>query len=436
MPSKPALLLLVQKYVQTDPASAAHVLETFEVEESAEILSSITPTQAIETFKYFHDTHAGSLLTQLPQTLAVYILEKLEPQQVSTIFLRLEEEERAAFLNSLTEQRKKQIQEILTYPENSAGRIMSTDFLAFHSDLKVKETIQRIRQQAQKKHISSYVYVVDIHFKLIGIMNMHDMMVSPIDAPLGSIMRTNIFSVNCFMDREAVANELSNRKYFAVPVVDAQERLIGIIHAEQLIEDVQEEASEDVQKMFGAGGDEKAFSPVFFSLKKRIPWLYVNLATAFLAGFVVSCFEDIIKKITILAIYLPVVAGQGGNAGAQSLAVVMRGLVMREIPAHRAIQLMLKETRIGLINGILIGGVTATISWLWHGNPYLGLVVGLGMLVNLIIAGFSGAGIPLAMKALGFDPAQSSNIVLTTITDVMGFFTFLGFAILFQNYLI
>jgi magnesium transporter len=168
-------------------------------------------------------------------------------------------------------------------------------------------------------------------------------------------------------------------------------------------------------------------------MRKRLPWLHVNLATAFAAAGVVAIFEDIIHQITALAIFLPVVAGQGGNAGAQTLAVVMRGLVMREISKGKFKRLILKEGTIGCINGIVIGLVTAAIAWLWRGDPFLGVVVGLGMIVNLIAAGLSGAAIPIAMKKLGADPAQSSSIILTTITDVVGFFSFLSFAVLFQK---
>jgi magnesium transporter len=175
---------------------------------------------------------------------------------------------------------------------------------------------------------------------------------------------------------------------------------------------------------------------VAFSVKKRLPWLHINLLTAFMAAFVVSFFEDIIAKVTILAVFLPVVAGQGGNAGAQSLAVVMRGLVMREIPKEKAGKMILKETMTGLLNGIIIGAVTAGVAYLWHGNPWLGLVIGLAMVATLVIAGLSGAAIPMIMKGLGFDPAQSSNIILTTITDITGFFAFLGLAVVFKNYLI
>jgi magnesium transporter len=254
--------------------------------------------------------------------------------------------------------------------------------------------------------------------------------------PLESIMRREVFTVNCFLDRETTAHQLSSRKYFAAPVVDNEFRLLGIVKAEQLMSGIQEEATEDLQRIFGAGADERVFSPVWLSLKRRLPWLHINLATAFMAAGVVALFENIIAQVTVLAVFLPVVAGQGGNAGAQSLAVVMRGLVMREIPRGKIKRLLLKETFLGIINGFIIGVVTAGLAWAWHGNPFLGVVIGLGMIVNLTIAGFSGAAIPLAMKKLGFDPAQASNIILTTVTDVVGFFAFLGFAVLFMRQLL
>jgi magnesium transporter len=256
------------------------------------------------------------------------------------------------------------------------------------------------------------------------------------DKTLDEISRKDLFALHCFMDRHEAANELAKRKFFAAPVVDSENRILGIIKAERMIQGAKEDATKDIQRMFGAGGDERVFSTIFFSLKKRLPWLHINLAAAFLAAAVVALFEGIIAKLTILAVFLPVVAGQGGNAGAQSLAVVMRGIVMRKIPKDKILQLVLKEGKIRAINGIVIGSVTALVAWLWYGNPCLGLVIGLGMLVNLIFAGLAGASIPLIMKKIGIDPAQSSSIILTTVTNVLGFLAFLVFAVMFQNVLI
>jgi magnesium transporter len=433
MPKK--LLTIVKKHFETDPVAAARNLEALEEEEAADTLSSVPPSLAAQVVLRMNDEAVARIIDKLPAEVFRAVAEKMEARQAATVVLRLPAELRPRLLDALDDKRKREIQDLLTYPEDSAGRAMSTKFLALRSDLKVKEAIQKIRHSVQKGDPASYLYVVDAENKLAGIMNMRDMIVAGPESTLQEAMRKDVFSVNAFEDREKVAHVLSDRRLFALPVVDNDRRLLGVVKADELIGDVQEEGTEDILKMFGAGGDERAFSPVSFSLRKRLPWLYVNLATAFLAAAVVSMFESIIAKITILAVYLPVVAGQGGNAGAQSLAVVMRALVMREIRPHAARRLILKETWVGIINGLVIGLVTGVVAWIWQGNQYLGVVIGLAMIANLA-AGLSGAAIPITMKAIGIDPAQSSSIILTTITDVVGFFSFLGFAVLFQDYLV
>jgi magnesium transporter len=434
MPKK--LLTIVKKHFETDPVAAARNLEALEEEEAADTLSSVPPSLAAQVVLRMNDEAVARIIDKLPAEVFRAVAEKMEARQAATVVLRLPAELRPRLLDALDDKRKREIQDLLTYPEDSAGRAMSTKFLALRSDLKVKEAIQKIRHSVQKGDPASYLYVVDAENKLAGIMNMRDMIVAGPESTLQEAMRKDVFSVNAFEDREKVAHVLSDRRLFALPVVDNDRRLLGVVKADELIGDVQEEGTEDILKMFGAGGDERAFSPVSFSLRKRLPWLYVNLATAFLAAAVVSMFESIIAKITILAVYLPVVAGQGGNAGAQSLAVVMRALVMREIRPHAARRLILKETWVGIINGLVIGLVTGVVAWIWQGNQYLGVVIGLAMIANLAVAGLSGAAIPITMKAIGIDPAQSSSIILTTITDVVGFFSFLGFAVLFQDYLV
>jgi magnesium transporter len=299
-----------------------------------------------------------------------------------------------------------------------------------------KEAIDKIRLLAKKRFPLSYVYVVDEEMHLIGVLNMRDLMLAAPDSALETIIRKDVFTLHCFTDRQEAANELAKRKYFAAPVVDGENHILGVIKAERMLQKVQDDVTEDIQRMVGVGADERVFSTISYSLKKRLPWLHINLATAFLAAAVVALFEGVIAKLTILAVFLPVVAGQGGNAGAQSLAVVMRGIVMREIPKDKILGLIVKEGKLGAINGVVIGAVTAMVAWVWYGNPYLGVVIGLGMLFNLIFAGLSGAAIPLLMKKLGIDPAQSSSIILTTVTDVMGFLAFLGFAVIFQNLLV
>lgn len=430
------LLPLVKKYFEADPLSAAHSLEAMTEPEAVAVLKAIPPALAADALPHLQPSLAASLAQHLPANNFRAIIERLNPQQAATIFLHLPEEARPDFLKNLSEKSQREIRERLTYPEESAGRMMNKDFLAFHNDLKAKEAIQKIRTLVNQGTSIAYVYVIDSENRLIGVLNMRDLMLTSGENSLEAVMRKDVYSVNCFTDRETVAHDLSQRGFFAAPVVDAEGKLLGVVRAEDLLLDVQKEATEDIQKMFGAGGNETAFSPITYSLKKRLPWLHVNLITAFLAASVVAQFENLIARITILAVFLPVVAGQGGNAGTQSLAVVMRGLVMREIPPRLVKKLIFKEMGLGMLNGLAIGCVTALVAWLWYGNPVFGFVIGLAMIVNLTAAGLAGAGIPLAMKGMGLDPAQCSGIFLTTITDVVGFFSFLGFALIFQNYLL
>ncbi|MFC1522357.1 magnesium transporter [Elusimicrobiota bacterium] len=435
MPIKVPLLKIAKHAFERDPLTAAQDIEALHENEAMDILKAMPCAITSKVFPFFQPSHAARLLQNLPEEIYTGIIKAITPEQAVAILTQLPKNAQAAMVANLPDATKKELQDLLVYPENSVGRIMRTDFLAFHSSASVKDVVQRIRTMAHKGTFSSYAYVVDSENHLIGVLNMLNLILAPASAALETVMRKNIFTVNGFTDREDAAHEITDRKYFALPVTDSENRLVGVVRSEQLLTPAQEEASEDLLKMFGAGGNERPFSPVGFSMRKRLPWLYINLATAFLAASVVALFEDLIAKVVILAVFLPVVAGQGGNSGAQSLAVVMRGLVMREIPKQRVMQFLRKEALIGIANGALIGVVTAAIAWAWHGNPYLGLVIGMAMLVSLACASVAGAAIPILMKKMGFDPAQSSNIILTTITDVVGFFSFLGFAMIFQRFL-
>lgn len=317
---------------------------------------------------------------------------------------------------------------------STAKGMMSSEATALSKELTVGEAIRKIRSLGKKQPLF-YVYVTDPGGRLEGVLGMRDLILADPPAPLSSIMRP-VSSVFAETDREEVIRLATKHRYLAVPVVDSQSRLLGIIQSSDIVEAAQEEASEDIQKMFGAGGDEDALSTVGFAIRKRLPWLHVNLATAFLAAAVVGIFKDTIARMTALAIFLPVVAGQGGNAGAQTLAVVIRGLALGQIEKRAVNRVLLKEAGLGLLNGIVVGLVTAGAGYLLEGNPFFGLVIGLAMVVNMFVACIAGAGIPIVMRALGRDPAQSSSIILTTVTDVVGFFSFLGLATLFQNLLL
>lgn len=436
MKDKNPFLPLVQQFLEHDIATGARFIENMPEEEAADIIRTLPTALATRVIRQLQVSYAAALIKDADESFLQELTTHLDPQLVSSILMHLPQDDRARMTRHLSGKLKEQIGELLEYPQDSVGRIMTTDFLTFNKSTLAEEAIDKIRQLAKKRFPLSYVYVVDEEMHLIGVLNMRDLMLAAPDSALETIIRKDVFTLHCFTDRQEAANELAKRKYFAAPVVDGENHILGVIKAERMLQKVQDDVTKDIQRMVGVGADERVFSTISYSLKKRLPWLHINLATAFLAAAVVALFEGVIAKLTILAVFLPVVAGQGGNAGAQSLAVVMRGIVMREIPKDKILGLIVKEGKLGAINGVVIGAVTAMVAWVWYGNPYLGVVIGLGMLFNLIFAGLSGAAIPLFMKKLGIDPAQSSSIILTTVTDVMGFLAFLGFAVIFQNLLV
>jgi magnesium transporter len=224
--------------------------------------------------------------------------------------------------------------------------------------------------------------------------------------------------------------------YLAMPVVDGRNRLVGLITVDDVVDVLEEEATEDVQKMFGAGAEERLNSPWQYSFRKRTGWLMVNLATAFLAGWVVSRFDSTIQKLTVLAIYMPIVAGMGGNASAQAMSVAIRGLAVGKPGRNILREVIYRELWVGVLTGLVIGLITALIAVQWQHNATLGVVVGLALLINHTLACTTGAGIPFAMKRMGFDPAQSATIFATTVTDVIGFFSLLGLAFMFMRWLL
>lgn len=429
-----AALPLIQAFIECDAHAAGRTIELLDEGEALALLATLPPEAAACVLPTVPARLAGRALVSFAPAAREAALALLEPEQIAPLIISLaEEDERASIVEALDPKAKERVRELLTYPEGSAGRIMGTDFIGFHIDQKVSDTIEQIRALAAKGVPPSYGYILESNGKLVGVINMRDLVITPGHTTLAACARRDVFTLSPFMTRKEVLDALTAKRFFAAPVVDAEGRMLGVIRASQLVGEAQNEAGEDMLKMFGVGGDEKPFSPVSYSLKKRLPWLHVNLLTAFMAAGVVALFEDLIAQITVLAVFLPVVAGQGGNGGAQSLAVVMRGLVMREIPMSKGPRLVAKEGLIGTISGVVTGLVTGLIATVWHGNPMFGVVIGLAMIINLMAAGLSGAAIPLLMKRLGLDPAQSSNIILTTVTDVVGFFAFLGIAMLFKS---
>jgi magnesium transporter len=427
---------IVRNYFADDDVAAAHEIEKLSVDDALEVLLDQQTQVSANILRHLPSAFAAQLVAKAAPASISPVLNVAGSDTCASIFLTLHNEQRSQMLESLPTKLKEQIQQFLVFPEGSAGRVMRTDYTAFQPVVTVSEVIASLKTDIGKRTPPANIFVIDPERVLVGVISMRDLVTAEGETSLQHVMKQNVLSVQAFDDVHKALTILAGRGFTSLPVIDMQGRLLGVVRATGLLEDAESTAHEDLQKLFGVSKDERAFSSIWFSLRKRLPWLHVNLATAFMAAAVVAFFEDTIAKVTILAVYLPVVAGQGGNAGAQSLAVVMRGIVMREIPERHVKRLIRKECTVGIINGVVVGLVTAGIAWMWQGSAFLGLVIGLAMIVNLAVAGLAGAAIPILMEKCGLDPAQSSSIILTTVTDIIGFFAFLGFAAIFEKQLL
>jgi len=327
----------------------------------------------------------------------------------------------------------KELEGLMVYPDDSAGAIMDPRFLTLHGYMTVRDALQRIRRH--KPRFTRQLFVVDDQGRLEHMVEIQDMALSETGNTLVTLSKPVPAAVLITANREEVVAQFDSHKITDLPVVDVSGMLVGIIHHDAIVSAVKAESSADILTMVGANKDERAFSSPMFVVRKRLPWLQINLLTAFLAASVVGLFESTIAQFTALAVLLPVVAGQSGNTGAQALAVTMRGLALHEISTSHWRRVAMKEIGAGLVNGLAIALVTASGVLLWSSSFGLALVIGIAMVISMVAAGLSGVIIPIVLSSLGQDPAQSSSIILTTVTDITGFFTFLGIATLMTGML-
>jgi magnesium transporter len=326
------------------------------------------------------------------------------------------------------------LRELMTFPPDSAGALMNPRItLTFRPEQTVRDVVLRLRQIRRRR--VNQIYLVDEDGRLIGIIPLQTVILAGSRDRLGELDRSRLIAVPVTATREEVVETIAGTTLTALPVVDYEGRLVGAIRQDVLVTTATEEASADIQTMMGVGKEERALSPTTFAVRKRLPWLEINLLTAFLAASVVGLFEDTIARFTALAVLMPVVAGQSGNTGMQALAVTLRGLALREVRARQWWRVVLKEASVGLINGAAIAATTSVGVYIWSGSAGLSFVIGIAMILSMLIASLVGAAIPLSLAAIGQDPAQASSILLTTVTDVLGFFSFLGLATLFSGLL-
>ncbi len=433
---------LLEIFIELHPEEAARAFETLDSEDALRLFKTLPVRVAIPLVEQLSPVVATPLLAQMEVERIRDLVLEMPPREASSLLHQLEQAQREEVLGGLEDALAKPLRELAMYPTGTAGEIMEPRVASLAIDMTIGQVIAKLRQTPREA--LHYLYVTSRDSKLIGVLTMRDLLLGSPSDPIKPLVNRNLVSVLDTMDREEVVNLMRERQFVALPVVDYDGRLVGVVKHHEALEAGQLEALEDMQKIVGAGADERALSPVGTVVKSRLPWLLVNLGTAFLAASVVGMFEDMISQIAALAVLLPIVAGQGGNTGSQSLAVVMRGLALREIIPSVQKRVILKELMGGIINGILVAVVTAICVFGWRlskGDPMsssavLAAVIGIAMVINMAMAALSGATIPLILRKLGRDPAQSASIFLTTVTDIVGFAAFLGLAAIFASLLV
>ncbi len=424
-----AAAALLRSYLQFFPDEVAATLEEARAADAARLLAGQPAARATEVLRRLSQDQAAAILGASTPDAARRLLERLEPGHASNVLARLEPADRQRLLDVVPPEVRRELEEIARYPADSAGALMDPRVAGFREHTPAQRVLARLRRRYGRRLYD--VFVVDGEGRLTGVVSLQDLALAQSATPLGELVRGPAPRVAAMASREEVVETMGAGALASLAVVDFDDRLLGVIRHETLVVAAEREASADIQSMVGASKEERALSPIGFAVRKRLPWLQINLATAFLAAAVVGLFEETIARVTALAILLPVVAGQSGNSGAQALAVTMRGLALREIRTRNWPRVLSKELTVGAINGLAVALVCAAGVFLWSGSMGLSFVIGTAMVAAMIVAGVAGAAIPTLLSALGQDPAQSSSIILTTVTDVAGFLTFLGLAQLF-----
>ena len=425
---------LTDAYIDQFPLEVTEVLESAPAPEIVQLLQTQPPERGARILSRLSTALATTALLQLKSGKVQRIMAAMDPVGAALLLGSVDEASRQSLLAALDAGLARELQDIMSYPEGSAGRLMQPRAASIPAHLTVRQVLNRLRQIPARE--TAVLVVTDDSGKLHGLIDLADVVHADPGTRLEDLLHiTTPVRVNALTPREEIVDLFSSNRLRLLPVVDLDDRLLGVIRQSTVIKAAQEEASSDMQAMVGVSRDERALSSPLFAMRKRLPWLNINLLTAFLAAAVVGLFENTIAQFTALAVLLPVVAGQSGNTGAQALAVIMRGLALREIQVRHWQRVLLKEILAGALNGIAIAMVTGLGVLLWSKSVGLAAVIGVAMIISMALAGLSGAAIPLLLTRLGQDPAQSASILLTTVTDVVGFLSFLGLATLFSRLL-
>jgi magnesium transporter len=424
---KGELASFIRRAHDLEPADLADVLTTLDNQERVAVVRALPPELSSQALAEMpEEAHAGETLAALDPDRAAEIVDELDDDDAADILGELDPTRQEKILAAVED--RSEVDQLLRYDEETAGGLMTTHMVTVAVTATAEQALQEIRRQAEEVEDFYEVFVVDDEHRLVGTLPFKDLVISRPERPVRSFMTDADIFVTPDLDQEQVARLMARYNLPSVPVVNEKGRLLGRVTFDDVIDVVEAETTEDLLKFGGVSPDEELGAGWNTAVRSRLPWLSVNLATAFLAGAVVYSFQHTIQRTLALAVWMPIIAGMGGNAGTQALAVTVRRLALGLIPVNRFSRVVGKEILVGIINGLVIGLVVGAIASLMGEGSRLGIVVFLAMVGNLMVAGFAGAFIPILLERFGIDPAVASSIFVTTFTDVCGFMLLLGLA--------
>ena len=416
-----------EQIAETDPGSAADILEALDEEDAADLLRDLDADDAADVLDQMRAAAAADVIEEMDTAAAAQLIAEMEPDQAVDLLAALEEEQvRRDVIAALDPDVRLAINKLIAYPPDSAGGLMTTDFAALPVGLTTGEAIESLRTLHEELGSNlTYVYVVDPQGKIAGVVPFRELVFARPHTGLEEIMLDDPVSVTVDTDREIVAELIQRYRIISLPVTDASDHLVGIVKVDEAMEAVQAEATEDVARMVGAGAEETVYTAVPLSVRRRIPWIWLNLGIGLAIATLIRTFEPLISDRPTLAAFMPLVAAVGGNSGAQGLAVTIRAMAVGSLPPGRAGRAIRREALIGLSNGVMTALLSGFLGGLVAGDSHIGLIIGIAVMVNLSIAGVVGSSIPTIMRRIGLDPALASNIFMTAVTDTVGLGGFL-----------
>lgn len=437
------VVLLRQAMESGDLLSIREALRDLHPSEIADLLESLPLRDRDDLWRLVSPEQEGDVLSHTEDSVRASLLEHMHPREVAAATQDLDSDDAADILQdlpppvvdevlrSMDEQNRNRVAQALSYPEDSAGGLMNTDAVTVRSDVELDVVIRYLRLKGTLPEHTDSLMVVDRQNRYLGVLPLTVVLTADPGKTVGEVVTTKTDGIPATTPAAEVARVFESRDLFSAPVIDERGQLLGRITVDDVVDVIREQGDQSMLSLWGVTQDEDIFAPAMMSARRRAFWLGVNLATCFLAAFVIGMFEQALQRFVALAVLMPTVASMGGIAGTQTLAIVIRGLALGQIGWANARPLLAKEVAVGAVNGLLWALVVAAVAKWWFGDARLGAIIGMAMIINLFVAALAGAMIPLGMKRLGIDPALAGGVVLTTVTDCTGFFVFLGLATAF-----